>query len=169
MRPVPKCVFSSLVSAVILLGQSLRVPPSTTHLQMPGVFSITMDSPRSKAPAALQWELSVPPAISIRTADIAIGKTAESAGKSLTCAAKAKTQRRSTIVCVLAGGQELIPNGEIAEVQYRAQWEVKGTPIRVAIENIFGASADLKKITIPNVDAMIEIARGDSTSDVPPH
>jgi len=63
----------------------------------------------------------------------------------------------SRYACILAGGQERIGNGPIAVVQYRAQWDVKGTPIRVAIENILGTSADLKRIPIPNADAVIDI------------
>lgn len=142
-----------------MFGQSLFVSPSRPDPKTPGVFSLTIDSPLSKAPVALQWELSVPPAIAITTADITIGKAAESARKSLTCAKRAAPakQREMRYACILAGGQDPISNGPIAVVQYRAQWDVKGVPIRVAIENVLGASADLKRIPIPNVDAMIDI------------
>jgi hypothetical protein len=121
---------------------------------------VALDSPTGKAPVALQWEISVPPAIAIGMADITIGKAAESAGKSLTCAprtAKPPLQRRTAYACILAGGQKPISNGPIAEVRYRAQWDVKGSPIRVVIEKILGVSADLKRIPIPNVDAIIKI------------
>ena len=153
-------VISILISVVILIGQSLRAPPSQTDLKTPGEFSITIDSPQGKGPAALQWEFSVPPAIAIKTADITIGEAGEAAQKSLTCATKVikpATQRRTRYICVLAGGQSPIGNGPIAKVQYRAQWDVKGAPIRVAIENVLGASADLKRIPIPNLDVIINI------------
>jgi len=42
-------------------------------------------------------------------------------------------------------------------VRYRAQWDVKGAPVRVAIENILGASADLKRIPISDVNVAIDI------------
>lgn len=155
-----RCVTAALISAIILFGQSLSVPPTRTDLKTPGVFSLTIDSPQGKEPVALQWDFSVPPAIAIRTVDITIGKAAESARKSLTCAAQATkptTRRRMRYTCVLAGGKDAISNGPIAVVQYRAQWDVKGAPIRVAIENILGASADLKRIPIPNADAIIDL------------
>jgi hypothetical protein len=160
MTSLTRCVISVLISAVILFGQSLREPPSQTDLKTPGVFSVTIDSPPGKAPVALQWEFSVPPAISIGPADITIGKAAESARKFLTCATmatKPAKQRRMRYACILAGGQDPISNGPIAVVQYRAQWDVKGAPIRVAIENILGASVDAKPIPIPNADAIINI------------
>ena len=58
-------------------------------------------------------------------ADVTIGKAAESALKSLTCAvrsSKAAGQRRFRYACILAGGRDPIGNGAIAIVQYRAQW-----------------------------------------------
>ena len=88
------------------------------------------------------------------------GSRASALSKSLTCAlrtAKPRTQRRTAYVCILAGGQKPIGNGPVAEVRYRAQWDVKGAPIRVVIEKILGVSADLKRIPIPNVDAIINI------------
>src|ERR1700691_167344 len=102
------CAISISISAAIVFGQSLHVPPSRTDLNTPGVFSVALDSPPSKAPVALQWEISDPPAIAIGTSDITIGKAAESAGKSLTCAprtAKPPLQRRTAYACILAGGQ----------------------------------------------------------------
>jgi hypothetical protein len=160
MASFTECVISGLISPLILFGQSLRVPPSTTDLKTPGLFSVTIDSPPGKAPVALQWEFSVPPVIAFTTADITIGTAAASAGKSLTCAksaTKPATERRVKYSCILAGGQDPIGNGPIAEVRYRAQWDVKGAPIRVAIENVLGASTNLKRIPISNVDAIINI------------
>ena len=106
--------------------------------------------------------------IAVKAADIPIGKAAESARKSLTCAAKPGRERISRYACILAGGQDPIGNGQIAVVQYQAQWDPKGTPIRVGIENILGVSADLKRIPIANVDAVIEIRKTASTSEPSP-
>jgi hypothetical protein len=121
---------------------------------------VVIDSSQGKAPVALQWEFSVPPAIAIKVADITIGKAAESAQKSLICAMSAKKPAVPGGVryaCILAGGQAPIGTGPIAIVQYRAQADVGDAPIRVAIENIVGASADLNRIAIQNVDAIIQI------------
>ncbi len=171
MRSRSRYAISGLISAVNMFGQSLFVLPSRTDLKTPGVFSVTIDSPPGKAPQALQWDFSVPPVIEIATTDITIGKAAESARKSLTCAKKATTpakQRGTRLACILAGGQDPIGNGPIAVVQYRAQWDVKGAPITVAIENILGASTDLKRIPIPNTDAKIEISGRASTPKTAP-
>jgi hypothetical protein len=149
-----------MIGAITLFGQSLLVPPSQTGLKTPGVFSVGIDSPPGKAPVALQWEFSVPPVIVISIADITIGKAAESAGKSLTCAIrhnKLPMERRIRVACILAGGTDPIPNGPIAVVQYHAQWETEGAQIHVAVENILGVSGDLKPIRIPHVDEIIDI------------
>lgn len=127
---------------------------------MAGSFSIALDSPAAKAPVALQWDVVVPPALAIRTSDILIGGIAEKVHKSLTCAersGKDKAQRALRYSCILAGGQEPIGNGPIAIVRYRAQTDVHGAPIRVAIENVLGVSKDLKRLEIPNADAVIKI------------
>jgi len=42
-------------------------------------------------------------------------------------------------------------------VHYRGQADVGGAPIRVGIENIVGVSADLKRIDIPKVDAILDL------------
>ncbi len=136
---------------------ALRITQSATDLKSPGVLSIFLDSAQDNAPAALQWELSVPPVIAIDTADIKISKAAQAAGKSLTCARKAAVQRRSRYACILAGGQAPIPQGPIAEVQYHVEWETNGTPIRVTFEKILGVSVDLKRIEIADVSATIEV------------
>lgn len=160
MMSFTRYIISPLIFAMILLGQSLRVPPSQTDLKTPGIFSVTLDSPPGKAPVALQWEFSVPPVIEVTTADITIGKAAESARKSLTCAArsaKPAAQRSVRYACILAGGRDPIGNGPFVVVRYRAHWDPKGAPIRVTIENILGASVDLKRIPIPDVDVTINI------------
>ena len=97
-------IISPFVFAMILLGQSLRVPPSQTDLKTPGIFWVILDSPPGKAPVVLQWEFSVPPVIEVTTADITIAKAAESARKSLTCAArsaKPAVQRSVRYACIL--------------------------------------------------------------------
>jgi hypothetical protein len=149
-----------LVSAVTLFAQSLREPAVRVDPKTPGVFSLSLDSPPGKAPVALQWEFSLPPVIAISREDITIGKAAESAGKYLQCtnmAVHPTAQRRLRYACVLAGGQDPISDGPIAEVKYRSQWDVKGVPIRLAINHILGASADLKRIPFPDLDVIINV------------
>lgn len=160
MAPLPRLSASILVLAALLPGQSLRVLTSRTDRGIPGQFTVLMEPQPDRPVLALQWEISVPPAIAIRKADIAIGKAAQSAGKLLTCAPKTNKQsptREVRYACILAGGQAAIAAGPIAVVHYRPQTDVQGAPIWVAIENVLGVSADLKRIEIPNVAAIIEI------------
>jgi hypothetical protein len=157
MRPIVKWLIAGTVSAAILSSQSLHVPPSSTGAKTPGSFSVMIDSPDGKAPVALQWEFSIPAAIAVETADITIGKVAESAKKSITCVAKSAKEGAARYACILAGGQNPLGNGETVVVRYRPKKDVQGAPIRVAIENVIAVSADLKPVSIPNADAIIRI------------
>jgi len=160
MISLPRLVASLSVAAILLDGQSLRVPPSSADSKMKGQFSILLDAPPGKAPVALQWELSVPPAMAIEKTDILIGKAAESPGKSLVCAVKPGkplSPGGSRYACILAGGKDVLGPGPIAIIHYRGQADVGGAPIRVGIENIVGVSADLKRIDIPKVDAIVQL------------
>ena len=141
----------------IMCGQSLHVPPSETDRAKPGSFSVILESPPGRAPVAMQWEFVIPPAIDVKTEDIRIGKAAESAKKTLTCAKKPGSEAAVRYICILAGGQGPIGQGAIAVVQYRAQADVQGAPIRVGIENVLGVSADLQRIPISNAIALLRI------------
>ena len=155
------CRFAVLLALPAALScQTLSAPPSKTGRATPGTFSLILEAPEDKALAALQWEFSVPPAIAVAKDDIAPGKAAESAGKSLTCARKADQGGAAGAVryaCILAGGERPIAQGPIAVVRYRAQTDVHGAPIRVHIEKALGVSADLKRIEIADTDAIITI------------
>ena len=160
MTCLSQCVIGGALATVSLCGQSLHVPRSQTDRKRPGTFTLILESPPGKAPVALQWEIAIPPAIAVQKTDIAVGKAAESARKTLTCAASGKTPSvpgAARYTCILAGGQSPLANGPLVEVHYRAQADVAGAPIRVAVENIMGASSDLKRITIPDVVGIIEI------------
>jgi hypothetical protein len=155
-----KCLSAGCIGAVAVSGQTLHIPPSGAGRKIPAAFEITLDSPHDRAPVALQWEFSVPAVVAVHTADIAIGKAAQSAGKSLTCAARASSPaspEQVRYICILAGGQNLIRTGPIAVVHYRARGDVQRAPIRVVITNVLGVSADLKRIDIPNADAVIHV------------
>jgi len=157
MAPNLRFLAAGLLSAVVLAGQTLKVPPSETDRQKPGTFTVMLESPQSKAPAALQWEFTIPPAIAVDAKGITSGKAASSAGKSITCAKKPGGEGAVRYACILAGGKGALGDGPIAVVQYHAAEDVGGAPIRVAIENVLGVSADLKRVTIPNTEAIIRI------------
>ncbi len=145
--------FSSLV-----LGQSLRVDPSHAAIGAVSSVAIFLNAPASKAPATIQWEITFPPAISVSVKDISAGEAAEASGKAITCAkSSAKTEVKNGVkfACLLTGGRKAIGNGAIAVVLFRLQTDVGGAPLRIPIENIVGVSADLARIPMPNVDAIV--------------
>jgi hypothetical protein len=154
-----KWVSFAWMSAAMLCGQSLHVPPSQASLTTPGTFTLIMDAPEDRAPLALQWDLSLPPVLAVQAADITIGKAAQSAGKSLKCALRSapKSARRTRYTCIVAGGRDPIGNGPVAEVLYRVQWDVKGAPLSVEIEHVLGVSRDLQRVPMSSVDAAISV------------
>jgi hypothetical protein len=146
-----------VVCAVGLWGQSLHVPASETRRKTPGSFTLMLESPAGKSPTAVQWEFSIPPAIEVRTTDITAGSAAESAKKSLTCAAKVVSGGGTRFMCILAGEKASIGNGPVAVVLYRPKGDVHGAPVRVGIEHVVGVSADLKEISLPDTSAILTI------------
>ena len=148
-----------LLCAVALWGQSLRVPPSSTHRKSHGSFAVFLDSPQGQAPVALQWEFQIPPAVKISTADIAVGKAAESAGKSLACAVRTGRQAAggTRYACILAGGVQPIPNGNIAVVRYEVPAGGRRERVGVILENAVGVSVEAKSTGIQGTTAVITI------------
>jgi hypothetical protein len=160
MRCLSKWLIAIAISAITLFGQSLAIPPSGTDRKTPGMFLVTINSPSGKAPVALQWEFWVPPVIAINAAEISIGTAAESSGKSLKCVTKAHVpgrRRGFRCACILAGGEAQIANGPIAVVQYRVQWDLKGSQVQVAVENVLGVSQNATPIPMANADGVIDV------------
>lgn len=154
-----KSVAIAWLSTALLSAQALTVPPSETAQNTIGTFSLLLSTPVDRAPLALQWDLSLPPVIAVRTEDITIGKAAQAAGKSLTCALRhPKTaSRRINYTCILAGGRKSLGDGPIAQVQYRAQWDPKGAPVQLEIENVLGVSGHLDRIPMASVNVTVRI------------
>lgn len=148
-----------LLCAGALWGQSLRVPPSSTHRKSHGSFAMFLDSPQGKAPVALQWEFQIPPAVKIGAADIAVGKAVEAAGKSLTCAVRANQTAagEARYACILAGGVKPITDGNIAVVRYEVPAGGRRGRVGVIIENVVGVSLDAKSTGIEGTTAVITI------------
>ena len=101
-----------------------------------GSLLLTIESPEGKAPLALQWEFTFPPNVAVDLADIAAGSAAESAQKTLTCRAVARTKdgaQGSVYGCILAGGQKPLPSGPIAVVRYRVPTEIRQIAEKVRV------------------------------------
>jgi hypothetical protein len=151
-----KCLVAGMFPA-IFSAQVLRIGPTQTDRTATGSFSVILESLQSKPPVGLQWELSVPPALEIAERDIGIGSSSEKAKKALTCRINTVAEKSKRYACILAGGQDPIPDGPVLVVHYRPQADVQGAPIRVSMEKIVGVTADLKRISIPNAEAIIRI------------
>ena len=121
---------------------------------------LTLDSPRGKAPLALQWELTFPPNVVVDTADIVAGSAAESAQKALACRSVERTKEGgpgAVYACILAGGQKPIPNGPVAAVRYRVPLEIRQIAEKVRVGKAIGATADLKRVDIAGAQAVITV------------
>lgn len=154
-----KCARTALLfaSALGLGAQSLRAPASTVGAGGKGVFSILLESPAGRAPAVLQWDLRVPPGVTVAANGIEPGRSAKSAKKTLTCMPRknGSSGSRVTHTCVLAGGTDPIKNGVIALVHYSAHADSGGAPVRVAITGVLGAARNATRIDMPDIEAMI--------------
>ena len=153
-------VMAGFLCAVGGWGQSLHVPVSEPSAGGEGVLSIELDSPQPKGPTALQWEVAVPAVVAIEVGDLAVGKAAQSAGKSLNCGRKKRedsTPGPTRYVCILAGGTAPIPSGAVAEVHYRVREDPDRAPIRVGIENALAVFLDLTQVKMPDADAVIKV------------
>jgi hypothetical protein len=121
---------------------------------------LTLESPKQKAPLALQWEFTFPPNVVVDVADIVAGSAAESAQKAITCRAVQSSQgarQGSVYACILAGGQKPIPNGTIAAVRYRVPMEIRQIPEKVRVAKAVGATADLHKVEFEGTQAAINV------------
>jgi len=131
---------------------SLEISASTARRGASGSFLITLKPPVGGGVVALQWQLSVGAGVTIDTGDIMAGSAAESAQKSLTCAA-----RERAYVCILAGGQKSLPAGTIAVVRYKVGAQAHVGAVTVRIERAVGTSADAKRVEIGSAEAAITI------------
>jgi hypothetical protein len=141
-----------------LWAQTLSIPPSLTARGSSGSLLLILDSPPGKAPAALQWQFTFPPNVSVDMPDIIAGSAAESGQKALTCrlVGDAKETGKSAVcACIVAGGQKAIPNGPIAIVRYRVPREIRQIPEKVRAGKVVGVTADLRSIEIPDAQGAI--------------
>ena len=141
-------------------AQSLSISPSTITRGASGSLLLSLESPRGKAPLALQWEFTFPPNVVVDLADIAAGSAAVSGQKALTCRAVERTKDGGQgfgYACLLAGGQKPIPNGPVAEVRYRVALEIRQIAEKVRVGKAIGATADLKRIELEGTQAVITV------------
>lgn len=140
-----------------LLAQTLQITPSTVARGAISSFLIRLDSPDQTSPVSLQWDLAVPKQILVNARDIVTGSSAESAEKSLACAAATEDRNVSFYRCILAGGPKTMRNGTVAIVKYEAPQDGLPGNIQVRIQKALGVSKNLKKIELPNTEGTVTI------------
>jgi hypothetical protein len=115
---------------------------------------LTLDAGKTK-PTALQWEVIVPVKWAILEAN-KVGPAAQSAGKALQCGGNlVKEGQVSTYRCILAGGLQVIGNGEVAELSLRMRNQAGD--FKISIERAMGVSTDLKTVTFKNAESKINV------------
>jgi hypothetical protein len=130
----------------------LEISASTARRGASGSFLITLKPAAAGGIVALQWQLTVGAGVTVDIGDIMAGSAAESAQKSLTCAA-----RERAYVCILAGGQKNLPAGTIAVIRYKVSAQARVGAATVRIEHAVGTSADTKRVEIGSAEAAITI------------
>src|SRR5262249_12261069 len=143
-----------LLLSVPLYSQSLRLTGGSVRRGESINLSLILESPPGKAPLALQWELAYPsPQIGAEEKDLVRGDAAGAAGKSLTCRGQAEDAGTYFYRCILAGGQNPIPNGPVAVVKCQARSRARTGVAAIRIRNAQAVSSDLKKVEIAPIRA----------------
>ena len=122
-------------------------------------MDISLQSPSGKAPAALQWETTVEGAGLTVTQDAAPRKPNTPAGKSIRCAAKSTASKTQTFFCLLAGGVDPIPNGNVALIRLGLLRGKQTAPVRIRVGNVIGVGKDLQRTSIRAVELVLPLAR----------
>jgi hypothetical protein len=137
-----------LLSCSQLWAQSLQILPAPPSGTAAGSFQIMFVSPSGKQPAAIQWRLTGS-GITLSGVRVTVGSAAEQVKKSVTCAAaKGKDAAVSSLVCVLAGGKQPIPNGPIAVVRFTAT----APSVDIRVSDVLGATAEGRPLPMPGIE-----------------
>jgi hypothetical protein len=137
-RPIP-------VSPIA--GPALKLSPTSATPGSVASMMLSLSSPSGQEPAALQWELAYPsPQLGMGDDDMLISKPAKVAGKSLKCAGRPESAGIYIYQCILAGGEERIPNGPVALLSFQVRSYARQGPASVRLSKVLGVSADGKKI-----------------------
>ena len=141
-------VFSATLSA-----QSVLLLPSPPSHDGSGTVYMQLVARTEVEPASLQWRISVPDGIAIQTTDITAAVAVEHAGKSVTCAVPQKPGAAKTILCVLVGGTQRLPNGEIIQIHFKRT--TAPAPVVLTVDQILGATPGGQLVTFSDVRATL--------------
>jgi hypothetical protein len=136
-------------------AQSLEISPAASTHQGIGLFLVRLESPAGQEPSTVQWDLSVPAVMAIEPRDIFAGSVAASAEKTIACSKGKAPAGAATYRCIVYGGRNGIRNGPVAVVKYEIVKRAAKGKLAVHIGNALAATADLKKIAIPDAEGEI--------------
>lgn len=156
IRPV--AYLASIALAVTISAQTPWARLVTSVRNESHSFLILLQTSPGAAPAALQCDVVVPPAIQINVADLRPSSAATSAGKTLNCAAVKTSGAATRYTCILAGGESSIPDGPVISVNYayrNSPKQIVLPPVRVSIERALVVAANSAPIPVPNTQAIL--------------
>jgi len=117
-------------------------------------LDISAYSQPARAPVALKWEVVFPAQLMEMDGDAPeIGKAAMDSGKSLQCTAR----KPYSYVCILSGGQNPIADGPIAIYHFKIRTTAWAGTTTFRIENAESTTADSKKWTLSETEAIVII------------
>jgi hypothetical protein len=146
-----------LAIPAVLLAQSLRISDSAAARGSSGSFLVRLDAPAPPAASSIQWEMSISKQLAVELADILAGSSAESADKTIACAAVAQDPQASVYRCIVSGGTKGIANGPVAVVKYTVSRQARPGVAPVRIGKAFGVSKDGAKLDYRNSEGQIAI------------
>ena len=148
-----------LLPAPVIFGQTLRLSSASASPGARISIDISLHSLPGKQPSTLQWEITIPSdRLSFAEDSVSVGPMAQKSGKTVNCAAKgAKTATERTLVCILYGGVDPIPDGVVAQIHF--QVPANGTPgsVTVRLDEGLAVFVDLKKIALGPAKTSIRI------------
>jgi len=137
-----------LAATLPAYGQVLRLSTATVEHGSSGSLRLTSESPKGKEPAALQWVITLPSYGKIKNPRWTAGASAQGSGKTLQCGETRNAQPSSkSLKCVLAGGLKVIPDGEVAVLEFDVASDARRGKVPVSLMDILGATPDAGKLT----------------------
>ena len=135
-------------------GQTLHVSPVEGAPGQSVAVEISLDSPKGKAPATLQW-VTVFPAqlLEMESRGPEAGRAAKDSGKTVTCAER----KPYSHVCILTGGKGPIANGPIATFHFKIRTNAPPGTSAVRIEGAQGVTLNLQTVSLKDDKGTVTI------------
>jgi len=147
-----------LCAHAALFAQSVQISSATASHGNRVTLQVSLTSPRGYEPVALQWETTYPGNQLTPVADgVWLGPVARKAGKVVKCAPKAKSSETSGAKCILIGGQQQIPNGVVAFLEFRVLPDAPKGPAHVQMDHGMAVFKNLAHASFNVAEGVIKI------------